>query len=41
VVEVVRHDHMYAIRTDDGDWHTVATPPILATGFSRQLWDLK
>lgn len=33
VVEVVRHDHMYAIRTDDGDWHTVATPPILATGF--------
>jgi putative flavoprotein involved in K+ transport len=33
VVEVTSYNHGYAIRTDDGDWHTVATPPILATGF--------
>lgn len=33
VVEVAHYDRRYAIRTDDGNWHAVAAPPILATGF--------
>jgi len=33
VIEVTQYNHGYAIRTDDGDWHAVTAPPILATGF--------
>ncbi len=37
VMEVMKQGRGYTIRTDDGDWHAVATPPILATGFEGSL----
>jgi hypothetical protein len=37
VTEVVKQGRGYAVCTDDGDWHAVATQPILATGFEGSL----
>ncbi|MCS6849247.1 MAG: NAD(P)-binding domain-containing protein [Anaerolineae bacterium] len=37
VTEVMKQGRSYAVRTDDGNWHAVATQPILATGFEGSL----
>lgn len=37
VTQVVRQGRGYAVRTDDDEWHTVATQPILAIGFEGSL----
>ncbi len=37
VTEIVKQRRQYAVRTDDDDWHTTATPPILASGFEGSL----
>lgn len=37
VTEVIKQGRGYAVRTDDGEWHTAATQPILATGFAGSL----